>query len=139
MKLWLFKEEPSHYPWDQLVEDGKAVWTGVKNNWAQKNLREETDKGDRVLYYHTGGERAVVGIAEVVTDPYPDPNDDSGKRVVVDIEPVRKLKRPVPLAEIKQETTFEDSPLVKIGRLSVVPITAEQWAAVERLEQEPDA
>lgn len=133
MKRWLFKEEPSHYPWDQLVEDGKAVWTGVKNNWAQKNLREGAEKGDRVLYYHTGNERAVVGIAEIATDPYPDPGDDSGKRVVVDIEPVRKLERPVSLAEIKQEAIFQDSPLVRVGRLSIVPITAEQWAAVERL------
>jgi predicted RNA-binding protein with PUA-like domain len=129
-KRWLFKEEPGNYHFGRLEEDGSATWDGVRNNWAQKNLRS-IRTGDAVLYYHTGKERAVVGIAEVTTDPYPDPTDDS--LVVVDIEPVRRLERPVKLAEIKASPEFDESPLVRMGRLSVVPITAGQWKVIEKL------
>lgn len=129
-KRWLFKEEPGNYHFGRLEEDGAATWDGVRNNWAQKNLRAASS-GDRVLYYHTGKERAVVGIAEITSDPYADPSDDS--LVVVDIAPVRRLERPVTLAEIKTVDEFADSPLVKMGRLSVVPITAEQWKTIEKL------
>lgn len=131
---WLLKEEPDAYPFEELQEDGSTAWTGVRNNWAQKNMRQ-TAKGDAVLYYHTGRERAVVGIAEIVTDPYPDPDHD--KRVLFDIEPVRALERPVELSAIKAEEIFAESPLVRIGRLSVVPITDEQWDKVLELAQ-PD-
>ena len=131
-KRWLFKEEPDNYHYDRLVEDGSTLWDGVRNNWAQKNMRS-IQAGDRVLYYHTGRERAVVGIAEVTSDPYPDPADES--LVVVDVEPVRKLDRPVKLAEIKASTEFAESPLVRMGRLSVVPITARQWQVIEKLER----
>ena len=131
-KRWLFKEEPSNYHFGRLEEDGSTLWDGVRNNWAQKNLRS-VRTGDQVLYYHTGKERAVVGIAAVTSDPYPDPADES--LVVVDVEPVRRLERPVKLAEIKASEEFADSPLVRIGRLSVVPITAKQWKVVERIER----
>ncbi len=129
-KRWLFKEEPGNYPFDRLLEDGSTVWSGVRNNWAQKNLRAATE-GDEVLYYHTGRERRVVGIARITSDPYPDPADD--RLVVVDVEPVRRLDQPVTLTQIKREECFAESPLLKMGRLSVVPLTAAQFRRVTRL------
>lgn len=129
-KRWLFKEEPKNYNYAKLERDGSATWDGVRNNWAQKNLRSARD-GDLVLYYHTGNERAVVGTARITSDPYADPTDDS--LIVVDIVPVGRFARPVPLAEIKASEEFAESPLVKIGRLSIVPITARQWKTVEKL------
>src|SRR3954453_18981789 len=91
---WLFKEEPSNYSYDDFAKDKKAVWSGVRNPVAQRNLRS-VKKGDRVFYYHTGDQKSVVGIAKALGDAYPDPDDASGKAFVVDIEPVRKLARPV--------------------------------------------
>src|SRR3989449_5692797 len=119
---WLFKEEPTHYSFDALVKDKKAVWSGVKNPLAQKHLRGVV-KGDRIFYYHTGDEKAVVGIATAVGDAYPDPKDKTGKQAVVDIAPVNKLARPVTLAEIKSDTAFNQFPLVRISRLSGMPVT----------------
>jgi predicted RNA-binding protein with PUA-like domain len=129
---WLVKEEPTHYGWDALVKDGKAVWSGVRNALAQRHLRG-VKKGDRILYYHTGDEKAVVGVATAVSGPYPDPEDASGKYVAVDIAPVKRLPRPVTLAEIKADAAFKDFPLVRIARLSVMPVTDAQWARIERL------
>jgi predicted RNA-binding protein with PUA-like domain len=129
---WLFKEEPTHYGWDDFVRDGKTSWTGVKNPLAQKHLRQ-VKKKDCVFYYHTGNEKAVVGIAQAISDAYPDPKDKSGKLSAVDIGPVRKLKRPVTLAEIKADKTFHDFPLVRISRLSVMPVSDEEWAKIERM------
>ena len=127
---FLFKEEPTHYGWDDFVRDGKTSWTGVKNPLAQKHLRQ-IKKGDRVFYYHTGNEKSVVGIAKAVTDSYGDPKDSSGKLAAVDIAPVKKLKRPVALAEIKADKSFRDFPLVRISRLSVMPVSDEEWARIE--------
>src|SRR6476660_2301356 len=123
---WLFKEEPTHYGYDALVKDKKAVWSGVKNPLAQKHLRS-VKKGDRIFYYHTGDEKAVVGICKALGDAYPDPQDKSGKASVVDVAPVKKLARPVTLAEIKADKAFADFPLVRISRLSVMPVTAAEW------------
>src|ERR1700704_6295534 len=97
---WLFKEEPTHYSYDELVKDKKTVWSGVRNPLAQKHLRG-VKKGDRIFYYHTGDEKAVVGVAKALGDAYLDPEDNAGKASVVDVAPVAKLPRPVPLAEIK--------------------------------------
>jgi predicted RNA-binding protein with PUA-like domain len=127
---WLVKEEPTHYAFDQFVADGSTVWSGVRNPVAQRNLRS-MKKGDRVFYYHTGNEKAIVGTAKVTTEAYPDPRDTSGKMVVVDLAPEKKLKRPVTLAEIKASGRFSDWALVRIPRLSVMPVTEEQWAAIE--------
>src|SRR5262249_55033909 len=113
---WLFKEEPTHYGYDELVKDKKTVWSGVKNPLAQKHLRS-VKKGDQIFYYHTGDEKAVVGIAKALGDAYPDPDDKSGKASVVDVAPVKKLPRPVTLAEIKADKAFADFPLVRISRL----------------------
>ena len=131
---WLVKEEPDHYSFDQFVADGKTVWSGVKNPVAQKNLRA-MKKGDRVFYYHTGKQKAIVGTARVVAAAYPDPKDKSGKLVVVELEADKKLKRPVTLAEIKTAGRFADFPLVRIPRLSVMPVTEEQWEAIEAMSR----
>jgi predicted RNA-binding protein with PUA-like domain len=129
---WLFKEEPSHYGFGALVKDKRTVWSGVKNPLAQKHLRA-VRKGDRIFYYHTGDERAVVGIARALTDAYADPEDKTGKQAVVDVAPVEALARPVTLAEIKAEPAFKDFPLVRISRLSVMPVTDPEWKRIEKM------
>ena len=130
---WLVKEEPENYTFDRLVADGSTVWSGVRNPVAQKNLRT-MKKGDRVFFYHTGKEKAVVGTARVTVEAYPDPQDS--KLAVVELAPDKKLKRPVTLAEIKASKRFEDWALVRIPRLSVMPVTDEQWNAVEEMSRE---
>ena len=129
---WLFKEEPSHYSFDALVKDKKTVWSGVRNPVAQRNLRSVT-KGDRIFYYHTGDEKSVVGIAKALGDAYPDPADAAGKAYVVDVGPVKKLPRPVTLKEIKADAWFKDFALVRISRLSVMPVSDTQWARIEKM------
>jgi predicted RNA-binding protein with PUA-like domain len=128
---WLFKEEPTHYGYEAFVKDGKAVWSGVKNPVAQKHLRA-VRKGDRVFYYHTGTEKAIVGIARALGDAYDDPKDKSGRLAVVDIVPVRKLARPVTLKEIKADSAFKTFPLVRISRLSVMPVSDSEWSRIEQ-------
>ena len=133
---WLFKEEPTHYGFDALVKDKKTVWSGVKNALAQKHLHA-VRKGDRIFYYHTGDEKAVIGIAKALGDAYPDPEDRTGKQAVVDVAPVGKLTRPVTLAEIKADPSFKDFALVRISRLSVMPVTEAEWKRVEALAGKP--
>jgi predicted RNA-binding protein with PUA-like domain len=123
---WLFKEEPANYSFDAFTKDKRTTWSGVRNPVAQRNLRG-VKRGDRVFYYHTGKEKSVVGIAKAIGDAYPDPQDKSGKFSVVDISPVEKLARPVTLAEIKADPAFKQFPLVRISRLSVMPVTDEEW------------
>ena len=135
---WLVKEEPTHYGFDELVKDKKAVWSGVRNALAQRHLRA-IKKGDRLFYYHTGDEKAVVGTAKALGDPYPDPDDSSGKYVAVDIAPVGRLSRPVTLAEIKADASFKDFPLVRIARLSVMPVTDAEWTRIEKMAGKPAA
>ena len=129
---FLFKEEPTHYSYDDLVREKKTRWSGVKNPLAQKHLRS-VKKGDPILYYHTGDEKAIVAIAKAAGDAYPDPADKSGKLYAVDVMPVQKLKRPVTLAEIKAKPAFKDFPLVRISRLSVMPVSDREWAAIEKM------
>jgi predicted RNA-binding protein with PUA-like domain len=129
--MWLVKTEPSDYSYDDLARVGRATWDGVTNPVALKNLRL-MQEGDRVLVYHTGDEKAAVGLARVTRAAYPDPKSTNPKRVVVDLEPVGRLAQPVTLARIKSLPAFADSPLVRQGRLSVVPLTASQWALLER-------
>ena len=128
--MWLLKTEPGEYSYDDLEREVRGRWDGVANPVALRNLRA-MKKGDRVLVYHTGGEKAVVGTAEVAREAYPDPKAKGGTLVVVDVVARGRLARPVTLAEIKAMPEFEDSPLVRQGRLSVVPLTAAQWKAVE--------
>jgi predicted RNA-binding protein with PUA-like domain len=129
---WLFKEEPANYSFDAFVKDKKTVWSGVRNPVAQKNLHA-VKKCDRIFYYHTGKEKSVVGIAKALGDAYPDPNDATGKAAVVDIGPVKKLARPVTLAEIKADPAFKTFALVRISRLSVMPVTDGEWKRIESL------
>jgi len=126
---WLFKEEPTHYGFDALVTDKRTVWSGVKNALAQKHLRG-VKKGDRIFYYHTGDEKAIVGIATALGDAYPDPADKTEKQVVVDVAPVKKLPRPVTLAEIKADKRFASFPLTRLPRLSVMPVSDQEWKAI---------
>jgi predicted RNA-binding protein with PUA-like domain len=132
MAQWLVKEEPEHYSYDQLERDRKTVWAGVKNPLAQKHLRS-IRKGDRIFFYHTGKEKAVVATAKATSDAYPDPGDTAGKLFVVDIAPEKKLGRPVTLAEIKADRSFASFPLVRMSRLSVMPVTDAEWARIEKL------
>ena len=132
MNYWLFKEEPTHYSFDDLMRDKKTVWDGVENNLALKHLRE-VRKGDRVFFYHTGDQKAVVGTIEVVKSAYPDPKQNDPRRVVVDVKPTARLKRPVTLAAIKANPKFAGFALVRISRLSVMPVTPEQWTQIERM------
>ena len=129
---WLFKEEPANYSFAQFTEDGGTSWAGVRNPLAQKHLRS-VRKGDRVFYYHTGAEKSVVGIAKATCDAYPDPSDKTGKLAVVDVAPVRALKRPVTLAEIKASKAFAEFPLTRLPRLSVMPVSDAEWEEIERL------
>ena len=119
---WLFKEEPSHYSFDALVKDKKTVWSGVKNPLAQKHLRA-VKKGDRIFYYHTGDEKAVVGIAKALGDAYPDPDDATGKAAVVDVGPVKKLRASGDARRDQGRPAFKDFALVRISRLSVMPVS----------------
>ena len=132
MAYWLVKEEPTHYSYDQFVADRSTVWSGVKNPLAQKHLRT-MKKGDRVFYYHTGNEKAIIGTAKVTSSAYADPKDRSGKLAVVELAPEKKLARPVTLAEIKASGRFADFPLVRLPRLSVMPVTEAQWAEIEAM------
>jgi predicted RNA-binding protein with PUA-like domain len=131
---WLFKEEPTHYSYDDLAKDRTTSWSGVKNPLAQKHLRS-VRKGDRIFYYHTGDEKAIVGVMRATGDAYPDPADRSGKLYAVDVAPVQKLERPVTLAEVKADRRFAEFPLTRISRLSVMPVTEAEWTALERLSR----
>jgi predicted RNA-binding protein with PUA-like domain len=129
---WLVKEEPENYSYATFLKDRTTVWAGVRNPVAQRNLRE-MKKGDRVFFYHTGKEKAVIGTATVSKTAYPDPKDKGGSLVVVELAAGRSLKRPVTLAEIKADKRFADMPLVRIARLSVQPVTDEQWDMIVKL------
>src|SRR5688572_22949797 len=129
---WLMKEEPSHYSYDHLVKDGRTSWTGVRNPLAQKHLRG-IRKGDRIFFYHTGNEKSVVGIAKAAGAAYPDPADKTGKLYAVDVQPVRKLKQPVTLASVKADKAFASFALTRIPRLSVMPVTDDEWSRIEKM------
>jgi predicted RNA-binding protein with PUA-like domain len=131
---WLFKEEPTHYSYDDLGRDGKTSWTGVRNPVAQKHLRS-VKKGDRIFFYHTGDEKAVVGIARAAGNAYADPADTTGKLFAVDVEPVKKLKAPVTLRAIKADQRFASFVLTKVPRLSVMPVSTEEWDAIVEMSQ----
>lgn len=129
-KRWLFKTEPSEYSYDDLEREKKGVWDGVNNNLALKNLRE-VRLGDEILIYHTGNEKAVVGIAEAVSEPYPDPAANDEKQIVVNLKPKRRLSRPVTLNEIKANEELREFDLVRLPRLSVMPISNDYWQVLQ--------
>ena len=123
---WLFKEEPANYSYDALVRDGKTSWTGVRNPVAQKHLRS-VKKGDKIFFYHTGNEKAVIGICRARADAYADPADKTGRLFAVDVEPVKKLASPVTLAAVKADRRFASFPLTRVPRLSVMPVPRDEW------------
>ncbi len=138
MAYWLFKEEPDHYNYADLEREGRTVWDGVENALALKHLRE-IRKGDTILYYHTGKEKAIVAVMEAVSDSYPDPRSNDPKLAVVDVAPARRLPHPVSLADIKADPFFADWELVRISRLSVMPVTAAQWKRLEKMSAKATA
>ncbi|MFM7148803.1 MAG: EVE domain-containing protein [Gemmataceae bacterium] len=134
MARWLFKEEPTHFCFSDLIREGKTVWNGVTNALARQHLRQ-VKKGDRVWFYHTGKDKAIVGEMRVVTDACPDVTDADPKAVVVEVEPVKALAHPVTLETIKADPGLADWDLVRLPRLSVLPVTLEQWRRIEQLSK----
>jgi predicted RNA-binding protein with PUA-like domain len=129
MPYWLVKSEPSTYSWEQLVKEGRTFWSGVRNFQASNNLKA-MKKGDRAFFYHSGEDKAVVGIAEVVKEYYPDHTDETGKFGMVDVTPVAAMPKPVTLAQIKAEPKLKELALIRQSRLSVVPIDEKSWKVI---------
>src|SRR5215213_6460486 len=132
MAYWLVKSEPFKYSWEQFVHDKQTHWDGVRNYAARNNLRA-MKKGDEVLFYHSNEGLEIVGIAKVVKEAYQDPTTDEEAWVVVDLKPVKKLKTPVSLQQIKGEKRLKDMALLRLSRLSVQPVTEEEWKLVLEL------
>lgn len=129
---WLFKTEPTAYSFQQLQKDKRAEWDGVKNNLALKHL-SGIKKGDAILIYHTGDEKAAVGIAEALSASYPDPAKKDPKLLVVDMKPLKSLDRPVTLSEMRANPKLAKFDLLRLPRLSVMPVSEEQWKAIEEM------
>lgn len=138
MAYWLFKEEPEHYSFADLETEKTTLWDGVSNNLARLNLRK-VSKGDRILYYHTGREKAVVGEMRALSGPMQDPNDSDPKAVVVKVEAGQRLQHPVSLERIKKDPLFAAWDLVRLPRLSVMPVSPTQWERVKELSKTADA
>ena len=129
VNYWLVKQEPSVYNYATLEKEKKTVWDGVHNNLALKHLNS-MKKGDRALFYHTGDEKQAVGIIEITSNPYSNPKEDNRRFVVVDVKPVKLLKRPVTLEEMKKDMMFKNWELLRISRLSVMPVPKNIWDAI---------
>ena len=123
---WLVKQEPETYSWSDFLSDGGTDWTGVRNYQARNNLRE-MKTGERVLFYHSGKDKAVVGLAEVVKSAYPDPTADDEQWVAVDLKPIKALKNPVPLAAIRYDKRLSQLPLIRQSQLSVMSLTKDEF------------
>lgn len=130
---WLAKTEPETYSWEKFVSMGRDHWDGVRNYQARNNLKN-MQPGDFVLFYHSGKERAVVGIARVVKEAYPDPTTDDAQWVVVDMVPVRPLKKPVTLKQVKDDKNLQEIALVRHTRLSVMPLTKSEYDRIMNME-----
>jgi predicted RNA-binding protein with PUA-like domain len=135
MAYWLVKSEPFKYSWDKFVEDKQTFWDGVRN-YAARNFMKAMKKNDQVFFYHSNEGVEIVGIAKVAKEAYQDPTTDEDAWVVVDLKPVRKLKNPVTLAQVKADKRLKDMALVRLGRLSVQPVTDEEWKVVMELAGE---
>ena len=131
MRYWLVKSEPSAYSWAQMVADGRTNWSGVRNHQAAANLKA-MKKGDHAFFYHSNEGKEIVGIVEIVKEAYPDPSDEKGKFVMVDVKPVKTFKTPFTLAQIKSSATLKNMALVKQSRLSVCPVTEDEWIAISK-------
>ena len=137
MAYWLLKTEPDCYSWDDLAKDRKTVWDGITNGLALKHLRTAS-KGDLAFIYHTGNERQVIGVAEITSAPYADPNGEDEKLAVIDVRAKKKLKRPITLDEIKADPAFAGWDLIRNSRLSVVPVNATMWKRIEKLSEQDE-
>ncbi len=126
---WLLKSDPDHYSFSDLLRDGTTVWDGISNNLALKHLRNAR-RGDLAMIYHTGEERAIVGIASVASDPYPDPKLKDRRLVVIDLQVKERLPRTVSLDEIKKNAALKGMDLIRLPRLSVMPLSEAQWNAI---------
>ena len=132
MKYWLLKSEPSAWSWDNQVKEGASMWDGVRNYQARNNLKE-MKKNDLCFFYHSVTERSIVGIVKVVKEYYPDPTDKTNRFVVVDVKAIKKLKNPVSLDQIKENSKLQDIALVKQSRLSVMPLKKTEWDIIIKL------
>jgi predicted RNA-binding protein with PUA-like domain len=132
MAYWLLKTEPSAYSWDQLVKDKRTNWSGVRNFQAAANLKA-MKKGDRAFFYHSGEGKEIVGVAEIVKEAYPDTTDKSDRFVMVDLVPVERVKTPVSLATVKATPALKNMPLVRLSRLSVSPVSADEWRIIAKM------
>ncbi len=132
MKYWLLKSEPEAWSWDNQVKEGASMWDGVRNYQARNNLKE-MKKNDLCFFYHSVTERSIVGIVKVVKEYYPDPTDKTGRFVVVDVKATKKLKNPVSLDQIKQNSKLKDIALVKQSRLSVMPLKKTEWEIIIKM------
>ena len=132
MQYWLLKSEPSSYSWDQLVKDGRTNWSGVRNFTAARNLKT-MKTGDRAFFYHSGDGPAIVGVAEIVKEAYPDPSDKEGRFVMVDVKALMPVKTAVTLAAIKAEKSLAQMTLVRQGRLSVSPVLADEGRTISKM------
>lgn len=132
MAYWLVKSEPFKYSWEQFVKDKQTFWDGVRN-YAARNHLKAMKKGDEVLFYHSNEGTEIVGIAKVSKEAYQDPTTDDTNWVVVDLKPVKKLKQPVTLAQVKGDERLKNMALVRLGRLSVQPVTDEEWGIIMQL------
>lgn len=134
MNYWLIKSEPENYSWDQLVKDKSTSWTGVRNYAARNNL-QAMKKGDLLLYYHSMGENQIVGIAKVIKEWYEDPTADDGTWKTVDVAPVKALKKPVTLAEVKKQAALQQMDLVRISRLSVGKVSSKEFEIICKMAE----
>ncbi len=132
MAYWLVKSEPHKYSWDMMVKDGRTHWDGVRNHQAAANLKA-MQVGDKAFFYHSNEGKEIVGIVEIVRTAYPDPGDEAGRFVMVDVAPVRPVKRAVSLAEMKAEPRLADLALIRQSRLSVVPVSDAHWAIISEM------
>lgn len=135
MAHWLVKSEPFKYSWEQFVKDKQTFWDGVRNYAARNNLKA-MKKGDELFFYHSNEGLEIVGIAKVAKEHYPDPTAEGDTWVVVDLKPVRKLKKSVTLQQVKADKRLSDMALIRLGRLSVQPVTEEEWSIVLQMAGE---
>ena len=134
MNYWLLKEEPKNYSFDILEKEKNTIWDGVKNNLALKNIKQ-IQKGDELFIYHSGIEKSIVGVAKVTSKPYPDPNQNDEKLLVFNIKVKKRLRRTISLKEIKSNSLFNDFMLVKLPRLSVMPVSKKYWNSIIKLSE----
>jgi len=135
VNYWLIKQEPAEYSFDDLIAEGATDWTGVRNFQARNNLREMRG-GDKILFYHSGSEKAVVGMAKVALETFQDPTDDSGKWIAVQIKPFEKFAKAVTLGEIKADVNLQNIALIKQSRLSVMRLTREEFETILKFNEE---